>query len=217
MIKPKDLRDRRKPVFFFFAMLAAVIVIEYSTQRYYDDLNKCMSSLYADRLMPANYLLKLNDQLHQKQRWQSGGSIESSLSQQNLKRSNDSISSLITLYEKTFLTQSETELWQQFKAHLQKYNKSEDELAVNGKELIRAVQPEMGASFDGAISTLSRLSELQTQEGFKIQNSSKSILNGNFLQHILEIALLVMIGLVAIYWFRTEGMVLTVPPAPSAN
>jgi chemoreceptor-like protein with four helix bundle sensory module len=238
MIKHKDARDRRKPVFFFFAMLAAVILIEYSSQRYYDDLNKCMRSMYADRLMPSNYLLRLNDQLHKKQRWQNTAGGTAATNQGQLAAYNDSIVNLIMLYEKTFLTKAESKLWQHFKHKLSIYNKCEARLTQAGGLQSRkagpgedstavrlmhlnasagSVEPLMSASFDEAITTLSGLSELQTQEGYKIQSSSKSILDGNFLEHILEIALLFMIGLLAIHWFKSEKEVLTVPPSPSAN
>ncbi|HTE23502.1 MCP four helix bundle domain-containing protein [Flavitalea sp.] len=199
--------DRRKPVFFFFALLCSVILLEYSTQSHYDDLDQQMSSLYRDRLMPANYIMRLNDQLHKKQRWQmenAGGRRP----EQELKQCNDSVSTLITLYQQTYLTQPEKKLWSAFKKDLQIYNEAEASLVSAPAPVL--LQKKMNTSFDEAISTLSSLSELQAQEGYKLQSQSKSILNGNFLQHMLELSLLFLIGILAIHWLRTERPVLTV-------
>jgi hypothetical protein len=199
--------DRRKPVFFFFALLCSVILLEYSTQSHYDDLDQQMSSLYRDRLMPANYIMRLNDQLHKKQRWLMENE-KGRVPAEELKQCNDSVSSLITLYQKTYLTLPEKKLWSAFKKDLHDYNEAEASMV----SAAAPVMPEqtMSVSFDQAISTLSRLSELQAQEGYKLQSQSKSILNGNFLQHMLELSLLFLIGILAIHWLRTERPVFTI-------
>src|ERR671910_719605 len=103
MFNLKYGRDRRRPVFFFFALLCSVILLEYSTRKDYDNLDHQMSSLYRDRLMPANYLMRLNDQLHKKQRLVVEPGVEA-LSNSALKRCNDSVAILIGMYQKTYLT-----------------------------------------------------------------------------------------------------------------
>lgn len=199
--------DRRKPVFFFFALLCSVILLEYSTQSHYHDLDQHMSSLYRDRLMPANYIMRLNDQLHKKQRWLMDNE-KGRMPAQELKQFNDSVSTLISLYQKTYLTPSEKKLWSAFKKDLQDYNEAEASMVSAVTPL--TLQKPMSVSFDQAISTLSRLSELQAQEGYKLQSQSKSILNGNFLEHMLELSLLFLIGILAIHWLRTERPVFTI-------
>ncbi|MHA4844214.1 MCP four helix bundle domain-containing protein [Flavitalea antarctica] len=215
MFKQNSRGDRRRHVFFFFALLCSVILLEYSTQSHFDDLDHQMSSLYRDRLMPANYLMRLNDQLHKKQRWQMDH-VSDKIPDKNLKVCNDSISALITLYQKTYLTQAEAKLWSTFKDDLRTYNAAEANMSFASDR--SSLQQKMHSSFDEAINTLSSLSELQTQEGYKLQRQSKSILNGNFLQHMLEVSLLFVIGILAIQWLRTDRPVLvTGPTAPSAN
>jgi hypothetical protein len=207
MFNQNNKTDRRKPVFFFFTLLCSVILLEYSTQSHYNDLDRQMSSLYNDRLMPANYIMRLNEQLHKKQRWQTENA-KRRRPEQELRQYNDSVSTLIKLYQKTYLTQPETKLWTDFKKDLKGYNEAEASLL--SAPALTLLQKTMNSSFDGAISTLSRLSELQAQEGYKLQSQTKSILNGNFLQHILEVSLLFLIGILAIHWLRTERPVFTI-------
>jgi chemoreceptor-like protein with four helix bundle sensory module len=226
MFNPKLSGDRRKPVVFFFLLLTSVILLEYSTQRYYKDLDRQMSSLYRDRLLPSNYILKLNDQLHKKQRWHDAGRATAGTYSQSqvvdvraLSGYNDSISNLISLYQKTYLTNDEQKLWLAFNSELNEYNLAEHKfVAGNGSLLTESV---MSRKFDDAIKTLSALSELQTQEGYKLQTRSRSLINGNLLQHMLELSLLFVMGILAIHWLRNEYSMLPkvsmTPMTPSAN
>ena len=194
-------------MFFFFLLLCSVILLEYSTQSHYDELDQQMSSLYQDRLMPANYIMRLNEQLYKKQRWQIEN-VKGCKPKQELKECNDSVSTLIQLYQKTYLTRSEKQLWLDFKKDLQLYNEAEASLVSAPAQGL--LKKNMNTSFDEAITKLSRLSELQALEGYKLQRQSKSILNGNFLQHTLEVSLLFLIGILAIHWLRAERPVFSI-------
>ncbi|RYY31364.1 MAG: hypothetical protein EOO04_01455 [Chitinophagaceae bacterium] len=211
-----DWKNRRAMVIVFFAMLAAVIAIEYSTQRQYKDLDHNVSSLYLDRLMPANYLLRINDQLYQKQRWQFDRAKGREVDIAMLARANDSISALKVMYEKTYLTPAEKVLWAGFITSLAGYDRAELQLRHSPSDTVQ--QEQLARFFDVSISTLAGLSELQAVEGDKIRRSSKSILSGNFLQHITEISLLFMIGLIAINWLlKPQAVVLPKTLSHSAN
>ena len=200
--------DRRKPVFFFFALLCSVILLEYSTQSHYDELDQQMSSLYQDRLMPANYIMRLNDQLHKKQRWQMENAM-GKRPEQELKKCNDSVSTLITLYQQTYLTLPEKKLWSAFKKDLQVYNEAEASLLLAPAQVIASKT--MNTSFDEAIiNIIPSLGTTGTRKGISSKGRSKSILNGNFLQHMLEVSLLFLIGILAIHWLRTERPVFTI-------
>ncbi len=216
MTQLNDWKNRSGMIIVFFGMLAAVIAIEYSTQRHYKDLDHNVSSLYRDRLMPANYLLRLNDQLHQKQRWQYNYTGGKPVDEKSLKRAGDSIAALRALYEKTYLTPAEEALWADFNASLAGYNRTETSLRFSPGDSAR--QAQLNTYFEVSIATLAKLGELQAVEGDKITRSSRSILSGNFLQHITEISLLFLIGLFAINWLlKPRPVVLSKTLNHSAN
>jgi len=216
MSQNNDWKNRRAMVIVFFSMLAAVIAIEYSTQRHYKDLDNNVSSLYLDRLMPANYLLRINDQLHQKQRWQFDKTNGKAVDPAALTRANDSISVLRTMYEKTYLTPAEKTLWASFTANLAGYDHAEAKFRQNPGD--PAQQEQLMVFFDASISTLAGLSDLQAVEGEKIRRNSKTILSGNFLQHMTEISLLFLIGLLAINWvLKPQPAILPKRLSHSAN
>jgi hypothetical protein len=200
----------KKLIFFFFSLLALVILIEYSSQGKYKDLDQQMHSMYKDRLMPATYLFRLNNHLHNKQRWQEANQFHNKGDVSKLEEYNESMGSLIALYEKTYLTPRETDLWASFKSNLAILNAAERNLMVLPSD--KQASAEHIRSFEGAAESLSKLSDLQSQEGLRLQTSSESILSGNLMQNILELALLFIICVLAIHWFNTTAPGMMVNP-----
>ncbi len=58
--------EKRKIVAFLLVVLLLGLINNYFSRKYYNNIDKNMSSIYNDRLMPASYLFKISDHLYQK-------------------------------------------------------------------------------------------------------------------------------------------------------
>ena len=60
------IRKRTVALLVLYIVLLVVMFNNFSERKDYDDLDRTISSIYKDRLMPAGFLFKLNDHLYQK-------------------------------------------------------------------------------------------------------------------------------------------------------
>ena len=165
-----------------FVIIVTVMLTIYYGKRSYADLDRNISSIYKDRLMPAAYLFHINDLLYQKKllqdsRLTSAGNTQLALHNANIQR-------LMQQYEATYLTPAEASEWTAFSYYLSQYNAAE---AAMGKEAT------LDASFSAAISCLNKLTDIQLSEGKALQYQSRSILGGSLLQSYFELSLLFVV------------------------
>lgn len=190
-------KEKSKIVLLLLLILLLALLNNHFSRQHYDALDKNMSSIYKDRLMPTSYLFRLSDHLYQKKLLLQEHEFEGSQLQAELETHNTAISKIITDYEKTYLTKNEQEHWKGFITHLQNYDLAESahlqlSAAVTGKEHA------LHSSFDKALASLNSLNELQTNEGFKLQHDSKSIIGNTVLRAYLEVSLLFILGIIAL-------------------
>lgn len=191
------MKEKQKIVLLLLFVLLIALLNNHFSRKHYDELDKNMSSIYQDRLMPTSYLFQLSDHLYQKKILLQGGGYEGKQLNDLLEKHNQSLKQIIAAYEKTFLTKKEQEHWKAFVTHLQTYNLAESahiKLArdITGKEYA------LNQSFDKALAALGSLNEVQTNEGFKLQHDSKSIINNTVLRAYLEVSLLFILGIIAL-------------------
>ena len=178
-------RNRTALVTGLFALIIIVMLNNYSGRSNYADLDKTISSIYQDRLVPAGYLFSISDLLHQKKMlWQQYK--DSSLPKAVKSRLGQYNAALLLLqkrYDATYLTVAEKEQWGLFKALLLQYNVAE---ALGEKQLLQT-------SFDQGVTCLQRLNEIQVTEGKALQHQSRDLLGGSLLQSHFEIGLLFVV------------------------
>lgn len=166
-----------------FALIIVIMLNNFSGRSSYADLDKTISSIYKDRLIPAGYLFSINDLLYQKKLLlQSGDPLTTSV-QASLDKHNKALLTLIRQYDATYLTVAEKEQWGLFKALLLQYNIAE---ATSQNTLLQS-------SFDKAITCLNTLNTIQLTEGKALQHHSKDLLGGSLLQSYFEIGLLFVV------------------------
>lgn len=163
-------------------IIVIVMLTIYYGKRSYADLDKNISSIYQDRLMPAAYLFHINDLLYKKKLLQDQRNTIAGTSQ--IKAHDDKIILLMQQYEDTYLTQNEQKQWASFTHHLEQYNVA---AASPGN------QATLDDSFREAVNCLNSLTDIQLAEGKALQYQARSILGGNLLQSYFELSLLFVV------------------------
>ncbi len=195
----RGAKEKRKLVFLLLVILSFILLNNYFSRKYYNKLDKNMSSIYEDRLMPTSYLFQLNDHLYQKklllQDLLQGIPVASALDSHNRV-----VNEIIEAYTKTYLTENEKEYWNAFIISLGKYNEAE---AIQLKDVENiGIGRTLSISFLEALSVLNNLNELQTTEGLRLQDESKSLIHSTKMGAYLEVSLLFILGIIAL-WMLT--------------
>lgn len=190
-------KEKSRIVLWLLLILILALLNNHFSRQHYNELDKNMSSIYQDRLMPTSYLFRLSDHLYQKKLLLQDKELENAALQRQLLTHNNSVLEIIDDYEKTFLTENEKEFWSGFRSNLNDYNKAEEEYlrtmqATPNNALV------LHHSFDKAMLSLNHLNVLQTNEGLKLQTDSKAIIGNTVLRAYLEVSLLFILGIVAL-------------------
>jgi Four helix bundle sensory module for signal transduction len=154
----------------------------------FSSLDQSIASIYKDRLMPATYIFQLTDRIYQKRLRNNTGEQNNSgkLNEEHDK----AISEIIKAYETTYFTTAEKEQWVAFKQALNQYN-TLNTAAIKNEEVI-------SNSFNKVLQYLQALSRIQANEGNQLFSSSKSNVSGMIIISQLELALLLILGILAL-------------------
>jgi preprotein translocase subunit SecG len=177
-------KNKTKLLVGLFALIIIVMLNNYSGRSKYADLDKTISSIYKDRLLPAGYLFSISDLLYQKKLLlqQHEGPLPAQ-AKASLDHHNTALLTLLKQYDATYLTVAEKAQWGLFKALLLQYNIAE---ATGRQALLQ--QP-----FSKAIACLNELTAIQLAEGKALEHRSKDLLGGSLLQSYFEIAVLFVV------------------------
>ena len=189
----QQVKKKAKAIITLHVMIVVVMFINFFVRRSYDDLDKTITSIYSDRLMPANYLFKINDHLYQKKLLLEEHETLNSSDQAQLDQHNGIIAALIKEYEATFLTKNEKEQWSGFKKELENYNHIEW-VILQGK-MKTADETQLQTSFNLAKLHLKQLNEIQATEGKLLEVHSRRVIGESRLNAWLEISLLFVLSI----------------------
>jgi hypothetical protein len=177
-------KNKTKLLVGLFALIIIVMLNNYSGRSNYADLDKTISSIYKDRLIPAGYLFTINDLLYQKKLLlQHHEGPLPAHAKASLDQHNTALQALLKQYDATYLTVAEQAQWGLFKALLLQYNIAE----VNGLQAL------LQESFSKAIICLNELKAIQLAEGKALEHRSKDLLGGSLLQSYFEIGVLFVV------------------------
>jgi len=182
-----QVKDKTKVVAVLLLIIVLILVNNISNRKTLSKLNESIASIYKDRLMPATYIFQLTDHLYQKQLLQNA---EDKHSSGNAANHDSAVAAIIKTYESTYLTKAEKNQWMIFKKELEQYNILTAG-TVNNDEIIHE-------SFNNVLKSLNALSEIQASEGNHILHVSKLDISGTIIMSQLEIALLLILGILAL-------------------
>lgn len=190
-----SIREKRVAAAVLFVVLVAIGLNQLWYEKEYAQLDKNMSSLYKDRLMPAGYLFEISDHLYQKKILHLDEAVTLKELVKQLRKHDDAITRLITSYEKTYLTKDEQQYWSQLLSSLEAYKISE----ANYTSQANSSAPYdllLDKNFQQAQAALGQLNALQAKEGSLLQTNSKAIISDTIIQSYLQISMLIVLAII---------------------
>ncbi len=187
-------QKKAKSVITLYLVIVVVMLINFFVRKGYDDLDRTISSIYSDRLVPAGYLFKINDHLYQKKMLLQSKSVLDVSDRTQINQHNSIIAGLIKEYETTFLTKKEKQQWEGFKNELNQYTQAE--WLIMQQELSTVPAQKLLSSFNQAMIHLKELNDIQAREGKLLEAHSRDIITESRLNGWLEASLLFILCII---------------------
>lgn len=199
-------------------MLGTVIIDKRSVSR----LESAFASVYEDRLLVESYIYHLADHLYRKKIMiescvdlQDAGRIR-----QQLQSHNEAIQVLLSKYEETRFTQTETSRFNDLKQNIRTMETLEADY-LDSEDFNQPLRPSLKAveqQFVLALDNLHALSGIQVEEGKGLHDDSHRVIAGFVLLSHFEIVILIGIGiLIQILLFAAKTTLPKFPQKPSMN
>ncbi|QNA45413.1 MCP four helix bundle domain-containing protein [Lacibacter sediminis] len=190
-----SIREKRVAAAVLFVVLVAIGLNQLLYEKEYAQLDKNMSSLYKDRLMPAGYLFEISDHLYQKKILHMDEAVAAKDLVQQLKKHDDAIATLIKAYETTYLTKDEQQHWNYLLTSLEAYRRSEMN-RISQVNSSASYDLQLDKNFQRAQAALGQLNALQAKEGSLLQRNSKAIIDDTVIQSYLQISMLIVLAVI---------------------
>lgn len=170
-------------------------------QRNFSKVEHTVDSIFEDRVVAQGYIYRLNNLFHGKELF---------LSAPERKKSdvanNDSIEELLESFAKTRLTRDESVHFNRLQENLTELKVLESAIATDQNIVEIETQKEHYSILEKIGGNLDGLAEVQLSEGRQMTELSKKSLNMNQLLSQLEVAFLIVIGvLFLLITFHREG------------
>ncbi|MBS1632435.1 MAG: MCP four helix bundle domain-containing protein [Bacteroidetes bacterium] len=159
-------------------------------------LDQSISSICDDRLKPSVYIFEITDNIYRKRLLlKEKGNDAQTITLINSHNSN--IAALMQSYEQTVLTKEEKLHWAEFQKHLDLYNDLEKKYTGGDMEYdTNSIALE--AALNAVLNDLNSLSKIQIGAGDELRQSSQTIISRSQMFSTLEMALLVVLGLLTL-------------------
>ncbi|RXK62775.1 hypothetical protein ESA94_07200 [Lacibacter luteus] len=190
-----SIKEKRIAAIVLFVVLVGIGLNQLWHEKEYAQLGKNMASLYQDRLMPSGYLFEISDHLYQKKILHMNEAVAAEQLNAQLQKHDVAITQLISAYEKTYLTKDEQQHWKALLASLAAYKTAEENWRSSSDS--PAHEPILEKHFQQAQAALGNLNDVQAKEGSVLQSNSKAIISHTVVQSYLQIAMLVVIAVIA--------------------
>lgn len=214
------IQYKLKAATILLVIMATILAGNLYERKNFNTLDKSISAIYQDRLMPATYIYELSNHLYRKRLLQEHYT-EYNQEQLQLKvaEHDAAINSLLQDYEKTYLTEEESIHWTALKSALYNYNRQYDIALAN----IRREAPglnnrQLAHDFNKTMAELDVLSKIQAGVGHKIEKDSHAIVTSSVLPAYFENSMLVILGIICVVLFSvTDNRILQQAQRSSLN
>lgn len=216
-----QIRNKFKICCVLIVIIVLVLLNNLRSRKNISSLDRSVSSIYQDRLLPATYLYEISNRLYQKRLMleEKSGLPADWATRKAVK--DGEIDSLLRIFDSTYLTKDEQTQWLRFKERLQSYNRMETaafaEMADSAR-LSAAGEVALDEGFRQSVTLLNNLTVIQVGEGKNLQTGSHDIASGSVLSSHLEMALLIVLGLMAVILLSmSDKHVLNADQKPGLN
>lgn len=195
---------------FMGVIVLSGLIENHNLQRIHRDF----SSMYTDRLIPAAEIYFISEHLYQKRLLLEGfdsGPIPKSTVLGRIDEGNETVDSLITAFENTYLVHQESIFLDNLKRDLDRYFSSEKKIIQLisedlPEEAMGIFETETRDLFGKVILDLQLLAKIQPSVGKQLIQSSNADFASNNILLYLRIALTLIIGLFILILIRTSGL-----------
>lgn len=205
----KKYTNKTKAAFVLLLVMIVILLSNFNTLHNSKKTNENINAIYNDRLVVARYIYQYANDLH----FIKANAIQQEKNDfRKLEQINTAIKHIQyidKLYLETVLTPKEKKFFVEFIAYCstittQSFNN-------NWSEVVH--------SCDQALQSLEQLSKIQLEEGGSKLLNSNALHNGNYTLGQLQIALLVILGGVALYLLvvKKSKIKINIPQSPSMN
>ncbi|MBN9482503.1 MAG: hypothetical protein BGO70_18155 [Bacteroidetes bacterium 43-93] len=159
-------------------------------------LDQSISSICDDRLKPSVCIFEITDNIYRKRLLlkEKGNDAQTATL---INSHNRNIAALVQSYEQTVLTKEEKLRWAEFRKHLDLYNNLEKKY-LDGDTEYNPNSIALEAGLNAVLNDLNSLSKIQVGAGDELRQSSQIIISRSQMFSTLEMALLVVLGLLTL-------------------
>lgn len=197
------LKHKLKAVMALLVIMATILIGNIYERHNFKTLDKRISSIYEDRLMPATYIYELSGHLYQKRLLHDAYGDNNTSLRQDAEAHDEAIAALVANYEKTFLTAEEKDHWEGFKTSLYNYNRQYD-IALNNTGEAAENSEQLGLYFTQLMAELDALNKIQAGVGAHLEKDSHAIISSTVIPSYLENSLLVVLGIICMILFSVS-------------
>lgn len=200
------IKYKLKAAAVLLAIMTTILLGNLYERHNFNALDKSISSIYLDRLMPATYIYELSNHLYEKRLLQEHYAEYTSTELRQKTLTHDAaIGALLQDYEKTYLTDEESKHWAELKHSLHNYNMQYNITLANIRKETPAMNSvQLNNYFNEMMIQLDALSKIQAGIGHTIEKDSHAIVTGSVLPAYLENSLLIILGIICIVLFSVS-------------
>ena len=193
MYKKLTLKQRLNSGFILVLAFLLVLTSNELNRRNFSTLDHAVNSVYEDRVVALEYIYRLNNLFHQKE-------LELASTDGGIYHDDkgNSITELLENFSKTKLTPNESVYFELLKESYTELQSLENRLSTTPASLEMGPTKELNVLFAKIGDNLDILSKEQLSEGRQLTHLSNRALNMNLLFSKLEVAFLIVIGLLIV-------------------
>ena len=193
MYKKLTLKQRLNSGFILVLAFLLVLTSNELNRRNFSTLDHAVNSVYEDRVVALEYIYRLNNLFHQKE-------LELTSTDGGIYHDDkgNSITELLENFSKTKLTPNESVYFELLKENYAELQSLENRLSTTPASLEMGPTKELNVLFAKIGDNLDILSKEQLSEGRQLTHLSNRALNMNLLFSKLEVAFLIVIGLLIV-------------------
>ena len=192
-----NIPQKFKAALLLFVIVVIVLITSSVENSNVKAIDSSFSSIYEDRLIPANELFHLTDLMYQKILLTSDFFNKTKTDNETINlmsHFNSQIDSIISEYEKTYLVAEENKTLFSFKTKIGEYNNIENSILQSHNEIL--LDQQLEPKFNEIRGELVRLSRIQTTVGQQLLNNSHEIKVHSSILHYCQLALILVILLI---------------------
>lgn len=221
------IKERYKLAVYLTAIFVSIIIANLLEKSQANEVDKSLISMYNDRIIPAKDISAMLGNLYKNQlllqeHIHSSGTIRYSEIERELEINDEKSDSLTVKFAKTFLVDEEATELNKYKNKIDAYRAIQNEIVTLSRqgmktEAVAYYHQHSRHTFQGLITHIDKLADIQARVGQKLYQTSHEKLAGAKMLYSLEIAIAIIIGLIVHILLKASTVIKIRPQNSSLN